>query len=78
MRGHHGIDSRLNRAGLPDIIATNGKVILLAELKSMGGRVRREQQAWIAALSGVTTIVSGIFRPDRSDELYELIREGKR
>lgn len=72
----HDTDSRQSRVGFPDLVATNGRVLLLVELKSMKGRIRPEQQAWADALSGVTTLVSGIFRPDQTDALYGLIRRG--
>jgi hypothetical protein len=70
----HDHDSRRNAAGLPDVIATNGRILLLAELKSMKGRIKPEQQVWDDALAGVTRLVSGIWRPDTADELYDLIR----
>jgi hypothetical protein len=70
----HDTDPRRNRAGFPDLVATNGRVLLLAELKAMGGRIRPEQRAWDDALAGVTRLVSGIWRPDTADELYDLIR----
>ena len=65
-----------NRAGLPDLIATDGRTLLLPELKTMTGRIRPEQQEWADALATVTTVVSGIWRPDRCDELYALIAGG--
>lgn len=74
----HETDSRKSPSGFPDLVATNGKTLLMVELKTAKGRVRREQQQWIDDLATVTEIISGIYRPDRSEDLYELIKQGKR
>jgi predicted type IV restriction endonuclease len=53
---HHTRDSRSNDGrtdkGLPDCtLAKNGKVLLL-ELKTMRGRITKEQQEWLDASNG--------------------------
>lgn len=65
-----------NRAGLPDVIATNSRVLLMVELKRVGGKIRPEQQQWADRLATVDTLVSGICDPRATDALWDLISSG--
>ena len=46
-RWYHSADSRRDRAGFPDIVATDGSRILFAELKSEDGEVSPAQKGWL-------------------------------
>jgi hypothetical protein len=61
LRCYHTHDSRRSEPGWPDL-AIVGRRLLLRELKTESGRIRPEQQAWIADLTaaGVDT---DIWRP---------------
>ena len=72
----HDTDSRRNRSGLPDLIATDGRTLLMAELKSKKGQIRPEQQRWSDALDSCERLVTGIYRPTESESLFNLISSG--
>lgn len=50
---HHETDSRKSKAGFPDICAVHPRTgaILFLEIKTEVGRLKPEQEQWIAALS---------------------------
>lgn len=49
--------------GFPDIVALRGKRLLVAELKSQTGKLRKEQPAWLDAFSEAGAEVY-LWRPD--------------
>lgn len=73
-RRHHWMvahlrDSRGQDAvGLPDLIMARDGVVLLAEIKSMTGRVQVDQKPWLAA-SG-----NHIWRPSMRAEIEAVLR----
>jgi hypothetical protein len=71
----HVVDSRLMRAGLPDIIAIKPGLVLLWELKrEHGGRIRPEQQRVIDCLPAGSTVDARIVRPSDWDRVQEALR----
>lgn len=58
----HDTDSRKNRAGLPDLIMIRGGVLVFAELKSKGGRVRPAQAVVLGLLRVVAAASGGAVR----------------
>jgi len=49
--------------GFPDLVLCRGDRCIVAELKSMAGRIRPEQQAWLDDLSQIPGIDVRIWRP---------------
>jgi hypothetical protein len=49
-RCYHTHDSRRSQAGFPDLVLVRRARLIFAELKSESGKVKPEQDAWIAAL----------------------------
>lgn len=47
---YHTADSRGSDRGFPDCVMVRGERIVFAELKVPGGRIEREQEAWLAQL----------------------------
>lgn len=73
-RTFHVYDSRRSTAGFPDIVATRGDRLVFAELKTMRGRVSRDQQDWLDALTQVRTVSAHLWRPDSWDAIEAVLR----
>ena len=73
-RWFHDADARLNRAGLPDIIAVRAPRLVFMELKREEGRLRPEQEEWLAELGRCTSVEAFLWRPDQFDEAREVLR----
>ena len=58
---YHTRDSRGSQPGYPDLTLVRGGRLIFAELKTDTGRVRVEQQAWLAALAFAGAEVNGRF-----------------
>ena len=69
----HDHDSRLNPAGLPDLVLVKPPRVVFLELKSEKGRVRPEQQIWLDALAGCDTIASALIRPDNLETVINYL-----
>ena len=68
----HVTDSRLMRAGLPDVIAARaGSPLLLWELKRADGRLRLAQRTALETLAAVTGVDVRVVRPSDWDVLSE-------
>lgn len=52
-------------AGFPDLVLARDGVVLIVELKSLGGRMRPGQREWGVALGGVYRL----WRPTDMDEI---------
>jgi hypothetical protein len=54
-RYFHAYDARRSVPGFPDLVCLRGSRVLVAEIKTMRGRVSPEQRDWLAAfeLAGV-------------------------
>lgn len=64
----HDTDSRRNQAGFPDFVATDGRTLVVAELKSERGRLRPRQSMWLEQLATVDHLTTEVWRP--SDHEY--------
>lgn len=70
----HDFDSRRNVAGFPDLVCVRDGRLVFLELKTEKGRVRPEQQVWLAALSQVPGVVAMVARPSQWDDVLEILR----
>jgi len=70
---YHDHDSRLNPAGLPDLILVKPPRVVFLELKSDKGRVRPDQQIWLDALEQCDTLTSALVRPDDLPTVIEYL-----
>lgn len=78
-RVFHDHDSRLNRAGLPDLILVRRGRLIFAELKRRTGRLRPAQAAWLADLAQVAQASTGaveayLWRPADLDTIGQVLR----
>lgn len=73
-RWFHDSDARLNRAGLPDIIAVRAPRLIFMELKREDGRLRPEQEKWLDELSRCTSVEAFLFRPSDLEKAREVLR----
>jgi hypothetical protein len=80
-RGYHTHDSRRSQPGFPDLVLVRGPELIFAELKAARGRVRPDQQEWIAALSAVAAIAHHVdvyvWRPADFDEVHARLARGR-
>lgn len=75
-RCFHDRDSRRNNPGFPDLVCVKGGKLLALELKTEKGRIRPEQEVWIAELAQVPGVTARIVRPSDLDEILTLLQEG--
>ena len=47
---YHTHDSRKSEEGFPDVVLTNGKDVIFAELKSRTGKLTEAQSLWLELL----------------------------
>ena len=72
-RTYHTHRSDRSEAGFPDLVMVRGKRLIFAELKTMKGKVDREQHAWLNALRPVAEVY--LWRPDQGNEIEERLKE---
>lgn len=60
---YHTHDSRRSSAGYPDLTLLKGSRIIFAELKRQNGRLRPEQEIWLAALRKVPGLEVFVWKP---------------
>lgn len=60
---YHPFDSRHSTEGFPDLVLARAGRIVFAELKSMAGQVRPEQQRWLDALALNPAVETFVWRP---------------
>jgi hypothetical protein len=60
--------------GFPDLILLRGPRLVVAELKVDGGRLRPEQESWLAAFRQLPGAEVHVWRPRDWDQLTEVLR----
>jgi hypothetical protein len=72
-RWWHDMDSRRNKAGLPDLLMVRGNRLVFAELKRRGGKVSQAQQEWLDELERCTSVEAHVWFPDDFDRAREVL-----
>ena len=72
-RCYHTHDSRRSAAGFPDPVLVRPPVVLFAELKSEGGKLRPEQSRWLAVLRTCPGVEMKLWRPSDWPEIEEAL-----
>ena len=73
---YHTHDSRRSNPGWPDLVLLKQGRMICLELKTEKGRIRPEQEVWIAELAQVPGVTARIVRPSDLDEILTLLQEG--
>ena len=71
---YHTHDSRRSAPGFPDLVLVRPPAVLFAELKSEGGRLRPEQEAWLATLEDCPGVQARLWRPGDWLEIEETLK----
>lgn len=72
---YHTWNSRHSPAGLPDLLMVKGHRLIVAELKTVTGKVSEAQRQWLTALARVQTVDAMVIRPGSDySELIEVLR----
>ena len=66
-------NSQHSPAGFPDLTLVRNDRLVMAELKTMKGRVSPAQRQWLDALKGAGVEVH-LWRPDQMSEIEEVLR----
>ena len=74
---YHTHDSRKSDPGYTDLTVANGRILIFAELKSDKGRVKAEQERWLAALGVAGMVRTYFWRPIdwRNGTIERVLRE---
>jgi len=72
-RCYHTFDSRRSAASFPDLVLVRPPLVVFAELKSEGGKLRPEQAAWLQALRGCESVHAGLWRPGDWQDIEEML-----
>ncbi len=70
---YHTHDSRRSDAGFPDLVLVRPPELVIAELKTEGGRVTVAQDCWLAALQACG-IEAQVWRPSDADAVVARLR----
>jgi hypothetical protein len=73
-RVYHCRDSRGSDRGLCDLLVVRSGVLHGLELKTMRGRVTRDQAGWLEDLGAVHRVTADVYRPDMWPRIVELLR----
>lgn len=72
-RSYHSLVSRGSEPGFPDLCLCRPPRLLMVELKTSRGRVRPEQEEWLADLNACG-IEAAIWRPDDLASIEQTLR----
>lgn len=70
----HNPDSRMVRAGLPDLLLIGDGVVIFAELKTDGGRLRPDQVTTIRRLQAAGQLTY-LWRPRHFNQITAVLRK---
>jgi hypothetical protein len=63
-------DGHADAFGMPDwILAKAGMPLLLPELKTVNGRLSKQQERWLTLLNGTSGVLAPVWRPDMETEI---------
>ncbi len=77
---YHTHDSRRSARGFPDLVLTNGRRVIFAELKREGGQPTAEQAIWLETLQRVagydgSRVETHLWRPSDWDVIERTLQE---
>lgn len=75
-RHMHILDSRGSDSGWPDLTLARAPELLVAELKTDGGRLSTAQRDWLALLAACG-IETHVWRPRDFDEVHARLRPSR-
>ena len=70
---YHTHNSRRSDSGFPDVVLVRPPRVIFAELKSMHGRMSKQQTAWEEELTRCPGVEYFIWRPDDWEEIVKVL-----
>ena len=70
---YHTYDSRRSDPGFPDLCLVRGPRLIYAELKTVKGRLKEQQQTWLTKLTEVPCVEVYLWRPTDWDAIVEIL-----
>ena len=71
---YHPLDSRGSTAGYPDLTMVRDGRLVVAELKSMAGKVSVAQEQWLAAFGAVPGVLADVWRPSDRTTVDQILK----
>lgn len=70
---HGWVTALSGQPGFPDIVAVRAPRQIIAELKSQGGKLSAEQEAWLYELHRCEGVEVYVWRPDEIERIEEVL-----
>lgn len=75
-KAYHTRDSRGSAPGFPDLVLTDGRRVIFAELKTERGKPTADQLAWLSDLEHAQAVDAYLWRPSDWNDIAAILGAG--